>query len=37
MDRVGGRTNTVNINGFIFDEGAEYIGLSQKYSLELAK
>lgn len=37
LDRVGGRTHTVDINGFAFDEGAEFIGDSQKYALELAK
>jgi protoporphyrinogen oxidase len=26
LDRVGGRTHTVSINGFAFDEGAEFIG-----------
>jgi len=36
MDRVGGRTHTVNINGFLFDEGAEFIGESQMYAMELA-
>jgi len=34
---VGGRTYSENINGFIFDHGAEFIGKTQKYSLELAK
>jgi len=34
---VGGRTNTVNINGFGFDLGAEFIGESQAHIIGLAE
>jgi protoporphyrinogen oxidase len=37
MERVGGRTNTVKINGFNFDLGAEFIGQTQIHIIELAQ
>ncbi len=36
MDQVGGRTRSVDINGAIYDLGAEWIGPQQKYAIELA-
>jgi monoamine oxidase len=37
LDRVGGRTHTVEVNGFLFDEGAEFIGKTQRHVLALAE
>lgn len=37
LDRVGGRTCTVDINGFKFDEGAEFIGKTQAHVIALAE
>jgi protoporphyrinogen oxidase len=36
LDRVGGRTKTVDIDGFKFDEGAEFIGKTQSHVIALA-
>lgn len=37
MDQPGGRTRSIDINGAIYDLGAEWVGHPQKYTLELAE
>ena len=37
MDRVGGRTQTIDINGIKYDLGGQWVGPTQKYVQQLAE
>lgn len=37
MDRVGGRTLTIDIEGFLYDLGGQWVGRTQKYAQKLAE
>lgn len=37
MDRVGGRTLTVEVEGAKFDLGGQWVGKTQKYAQALAE
>ena len=37
MDRVGGRTQTIDLEGGKFDLGGQWVGKTQKFVQELAK